>query len=346
MGERAFAFLQGGLESSKGTAVEATRILMARVTSTNFNQPRAFVEEDRGTLVDAARFNAGIKDYTFTITAEGVSFEQLGWFLETASKGNVAPSTINTAAKRYVFSPNTITTGDDLQAATFQLGDDTQGYQSTYCEATSWSFGFSALAVGQAAPVTATFNYTAQSFASNTKTAGLSTPSPVTSILGTTGTWAIGTNAQAFSALPTVSGELRAFQFNSDNQLGRKVFVGDPNLTYSNIGRGRRISTFTATFEGDSNGVTRFVEWDLATPKRMRLTLSDQLGTAITGSNPATVKKLILDGQFYFTTFDPIGVQDTNTVYNVAGRFIEDATLATVNSDYQITLDNDQASYT
>lgn len=344
MGERAFAFLQGGLESSKGTAVAATRILMARVTQTNLNQPRTFVEEDRGTLVDSTRFTAGVKDYGFTLTAEGVSYEQLGWFLETCAKGSVAKTTVNSTASQWVFSPNTTTTGDDLQAATIEFGDDTQGYRMTYCEGDSWSLGFAPLQVGQSAPVTLTVNYLTQSFTSNTKTAGLSTPT-VESMVATNGIWAIGTNSTAFAALAPVSGELRAFQFDSNNQLGRKVFVGDPNLTYSNIGRGRRISTFTATFEADANGTSRFVDWDTAAAKRMRLTLQ---GTIVTGSTPATTKKIILDGQFYFTSFDPIGVgpDGTNTVYAVAGRYIEDSSLATANSDYQLTLINDQTSYT
>ena len=56
MGEVALRFLQMGLESVKGTPVAATRILMARITNPNFNRPREFVEEDRGTLVGASRF--------------------------------------------------------------------------------------------------------------------------------------------------------------------------------------------------------------------------------------------------------------------------------------------------
>ena len=75
MGERALAFLAGGLESTKGTAVAATRLLLARPTTVTLNQPRAFVSEDRGTLVDATRFNAGVKDYQWVLTAQGVSFE-------------------------------------------------------------------------------------------------------------------------------------------------------------------------------------------------------------------------------------------------------------------------------
>ena len=341
MGEVAFRFLQGSLETSKGSNIAATRVLMARLTNPNFNQPREFVVEDRGTLVEAGRFVAGVKDYTFTIEGPA-NYEQLGWFLQTAVRGSVAGSTIASTASRYIFSPNTTTTGDDLQAASFEFGDDTQGYLMRYCEATSWELGFDTLTPGQAAPVNMSLNYVTQSLSSNTKTAGLTAPS-VHSILGTGGTFAIGSTSTAFGSLTTLSSSLRSFKVTGNNNLGRKVFVGDPDLTYSNVGRGRRVITFEATFEGNSDGVTRFVEWDLATEKRMRLQLN---GTTITGSSPATAYQLWIDGRILFTTFDPIGEVDTNTVYRATGRFLEDATHNTTNSDITITLTNDQASYT
>lgn len=340
MGEVAFRFLQGSLESSKGSNVAATRVLMARLTNPNFNQPREFIEEDRGTLVAAGRFVAGVKDYTFSVEAPA-NYEQLGWFLQTAIKGSVTASTVGTTGKRYIFSPNTTSTGDDLQAASFEFGDDTQGYLMRYCEATSWDLGFDTLTVGQAAPVTMTLNYVTNSLTSNTKTAGLTAPT-VNSILATGGTFAIGATSTGYGSLATVSSSLRSFKLTGDNALGRKIFVGG-GVTFSNVGRGRRVTTFEATFEGDANGVTRFVEWDLATEKRLRITFG---GTTIAGSSPATAYQLWIDGRVLFTTIDVLGEVDTNTVYRVTGRFLEDASHATTNSDLTLTLTNAEASYT
>jgi hypothetical protein len=248
MGEVAFRHLQGGLEATKGTAVAATRILMARVTNANFNQPREFVEEDRGTLVGATRFNAGVKDYTFAIEADGASYEQLGWFLETCLKGSVSATTVNTTGKQYVFSPNTTTAGDDLQAATFEFGDDTQSYRAAYCEGTSWTLAFDTLTVGQAAPLKLTVNYLTKSLASNTKTAALTSPT-VESILGTSAHFYLGSASTAFGSLAEVTGSLRSFSLTSDNKLGRKVFVGDGD-TYTNIGRGRRMDDLRGDLRG------------------------------------------------------------------------------------------------
>jgi hypothetical protein len=281
-----------------------------------------------------------VKDYTFSVEGPA-NYEQLGWFLQTAIKGSVTASTVGTTGKRYIFSPNTTSTGDDLQAASFEFGDDTQGYLMSYCEATSWDLGFDTLTPGQAAPVNMTVNYLTQSLSSNTKTAGLTAPS-VNSILATGGTFAIGATSTGYGSLATVSSSLRSFKITGDNALGRKVFVGD-GVTYSNIGRGRRVTTFEATFEGDANGVSRFVEWDLATEKRLRITFG---GTTIASSNPATAYQLWIDGRVLFTTIDVLGAEDTNTVYRVTGRFLEDASHNTTNSDLTLTLTNAEASYT
>lgn len=341
MGEVAFRHLQGSLETSKSSNNAATRILLARVTNPNFNQPHEYVEEDRGTLVAANRYIGGVKDYTFTVESAGATYEQLGWFLQTAIKGSVAASTVGTTGKRYIFSGNTTTTGDDLQAASFEFGDDTQSFLARYCEATSWELGFETLAVGQAAPLTLSLNYVTNSLSSNTKTAGLTSPT-VETILGTTGTFRLGTTSTGFNSLTAVTASLRSFKLMGDNKLGRKVFVGDGE-TYSNIGRGRRVTTFEATIEGDANGVTRFVEWDTHTEKRLRVQFA---GTTITGSSPATAKQLWLDARIHIDTFDPIGEVDTNTVFRLTGRCMEDAAHATTNSDLTVTLTNAEATYT
>ena len=340
MGERALAFLAGSLETSKGSNNAATRLLMARLTNANFNQPREFIVEDRGTLVEAGRFVSGVKDYTFTIEGPG-NFEQLGWFFQSAVKGTVSASTVGTTGKRYIFSPNTTAAGDDLQAASFEFEDDTQSYLVRYCEATSWELSFDAPTPGQAAPVNASFRYVTQSLGSNTRTSGLTAPT-VNSILATGATFAIGTTSTGYGSLATLSSSLRSFRLTGDNRLGRKPLVGD-GTTYSSIGRGRRVITFESVFEGNSDGVTRFVEWDTATEKRIRLAFA---GPTISGSSPATAYQLWIDGRVLFTSFDPIGEIDTNTVYRVQGRFLEDSPHNTTNSDITITLTNAEASYT
>ena len=339
MGEVALRFLQAGLESTKGTGVAATRILLARITNPNFDKPREFVEEDRGTLVGSQRFNDGVVDYTFSIEQEGATYQELPWFFSTCVKGSVSPTTINTAAYSYTFTPQTTGSGDDLQAATIEFGDDTQEFEMEYCEGTGFTLGFDTLTPGQAAPVKLAVNYLTQSLASNTKTAAL-TPPTVNTILATGANFYLGSTSTAFGSLSEVTGSLRSFNLDYQNGLGRKVFVGD-GTTYSNIGRGRRVVTFTSMVEGNADGVTRFVDWDLGTEKRMRMRFQ---GPVITGASPATTYKLIIDGRFVLTSFNPLEAVDTNTVFSIGGRFLPDSTIS--DSDIQFQVVNNQATIT
>lgn len=330
MGEVALRFLQGSLETSKGSNNAATRIIAGRITSPSFNQERAFVDEDRGSFAASYRYTTGAKDYGFTLDVEQTSYEQLGWLLQTALKGSVAP--VNGVT---TFTPSTTgVTGDDLQAASFEFGDDTQGFLATYCEANSWTLGFDALTTAGSFPLKFSGAYFASSLSSNTKTAGLSYPT-LTTIDATTAHLYIGTTSTAYGSLGELTGSLRAFEAQGDNALGKKLFVGD-GKSFSAVGRGKRVVTFTATFEGNSDGVTRFVEWDLATEKRFRLAFNED-----------ATHYLYIDGRVLFTAFDPVGSIDTNTVFAIEGRFVvEDSTNSGLSSDIRLTVANGESSYT
>lgn len=340
MGELALRFLQGGIEGTKGTATAATRVLMARITNAAFNKPREFVEEDRGTLVAAQRFIGGVKDYGFTIEGDA-TYEQLGWFFGTCVIGDVSPTTINTAAYRFTYTPQTTAGGDTLDSATIEFGDDTQEYECEYCEGTRLTLGFDTLAAGQATPLRFSVDYFTQSLSSNTKTAGL-TPPTVDTILATGANFYLGTTSTAYASLSELTGSLRSLNLVYDNGLAKKVYVGDGD-TYSNLGRGRRVITFDALVEGNSDGVSRFVDWDLGTEKRARLLFQ---GPVITGTSPATTKKLQIDMRFVLTSFDPLQSVDTNTTYAISGRCLPDTALSDAEIQFVITQGLEAAAYT
>ena len=336
MGEVALRFIQGGLESSKGTAVNAARILLGEITSTSFETPIEFIEEDRGTLTGNVRYIVGIKDHGFTFETPA-SYEQIGWHFATCLVGSVAASTVGATGKRYIYTPQTTAGGDNLQAATIEFGDNTQEFEVTYAEGTHWTLGFDTLAVGGTFPVNLSIDYISKAVASNTKTAALTIPT-VETIDAALATFALGNTSTAYAALSTLTGSLRSFSLDYDNGLAKKVYVGD-GRDLSNMGRGRRKITFDAIFEGDSNGVTRFTEWDTQTEKRIRLKFA---GTTISGSSPATAKQLWIDGRVLFTAWE-LGTVDTNNVFQMHGEFLIDSALS--DAEIQVTLTNDVASY-
>lgn len=340
MGETALRFLQGGIEATKGTSVAATRVLMARITNAAFNRPREFVEEDRGTLVGAQRFIGGVDDYGFTIEGDA-TYEQLGWFLSTAVIGDVSPTTVNTNVFRFTFTPQTTAGGDTLDSALVEFGDDTQEFECEYCEGTRLTLGFDTLAAGQATPLRFSVDYFTQSLTSNTKTVSL-TPPTVDTILATGANFYLGSTSTAFASLSELTGSLRSLNLTYDNALAKKIYVGD-GTTYSNLGRGRRVITFDAKVEGNSDGVTRFVEWDLATEKRARIVFQ---GPVISGASPATTKKLTIDMHFVFTSFDPLQSVDTNTVFAISGRCLPDTALSDAEIQFVIDQALEAAAYT
>jgi hypothetical protein len=326
MGEVALRTLQGALETTKGTAKIATRILAAKITGPSFNRNREWVDEDRGSFVRNYRRVSGAKDYGFTLDVEAASYEQLPWFFETAVKGSVTAT-----GGAITFTPSsTGVSGDDLSAATIDFGDDTGMFQMTYCEANSWTLGFDTLAVGAAQPVKWSGSYFAKSLTSNSQPSNALTYPTLTTIEATAGTFYLGPITTVFASLPAVSGSLRSFNLAYDSALSKKVFVGD-GKEYSAIGRGKRSITFDAVFEGNAVGTTRFTEWDLDTSKRLRLKFVD------------SAKSFTIDGRVKFDTFDPVGAVDTNTVYALSGSFEYDATLA---SDIQFAFVNGESTPT
>src|SRR3990167_9264314 len=185
---------------------------MGRISTPNFNIPRDFVEEDRGTLVAAARFVEGVKDYTFSIAQEnGTTYEDIGWLFLTSVIGTDAPSTINTAAYSRTYTPQSTAAGDTLNSGTIEFGDDTQEFECEYCEGEGFTLGFQTLAVGQAAPVTMTTDYVPQSLASNTQTSGITTPPDRTPSLATGANFYLGPTPTAYASLSELTGSLRAY---------------------------------------------------------------------------------------------------------------------------------------
>jgi hypothetical protein len=331
VGEAALRFLQGGLEVSKGSNIAATRIVAGRITNVSLNQERAFIDDDRGSFAAnySGRYSTGAKDYGFTLEADA-SFEQLPWLLQTAAKGSCAPSVGVTT-----FTPSTTgVTGDDLQAACFEYGDDTQGWLLTYAEANSWTLGFDSLTTGGSFPLKFSGSYFASAMASNTRTPGLTFPTLET-IEATDAKFYIGSVATAYGSIAELRGSLRQFSLSWENGLAKKLFVGD-GKSFSAMGRGKRVVTFDAVFEGNADGVSRFVEWDLATEKRIRLLFSGDAG-----------KYLDIRGRVLFTSFDNVGAVDTNTVFAMSGTFVvEDSSNGGLSAEISLAVKNEESSYT
>jgi len=134
MGQRAFRKIQIGEEATKGTAVAASAALLGALTMKSSPTIHRPVEE-RGTL---AEFSRSVKVANLAeLTFEGdATFEQILYLLHMGVLGNVTPSTVDTSAKLWTFTP-AMTGAGTFDSFTIEYGDDVQAWETEFCMARS-----------------------------------------------------------------------------------------------------------------------------------------------------------------------------------------------------------------
>lgn len=127
-GIRTLRTWQAGLEAVRGTAVAATRKIAA-TGALDKSQPGYYPD------LDIASFDRRRDRFPLLIEAGGqiqcpVSYEDIPWWLQLVARGGVAGVQIGaTTAYTYTHTP---TQADDLKSATFEYGDDFQGWQAPF----------------------------------------------------------------------------------------------------------------------------------------------------------------------------------------------------------------------
>lgn len=137
MGLKALRKIQIGEESTKGTAVPATAILLGALTmkeTPTIHRP----EEERGSMAEFFRSLkvANLAELSFEGDA---TFEQILYLLHMGVAGNVSP-TGDGAATPYLwtFTP-ALAAAATFDAFTFEYGDDIQAWETEFCMASEVS---------------------------------------------------------------------------------------------------------------------------------------------------------------------------------------------------------------
>ena len=89
MGNRFFSKVQYGKESTRGTAVAATKILLGKVPSVNSDRQPVYPTEDVGIRADAVRAVVHQYLYNNTLSTEHGYFQQLPMLFGCGLKGGV-----------------------------------------------------------------------------------------------------------------------------------------------------------------------------------------------------------------------------------------------------------------
>jgi len=132
-GLKALRQLQIGKESTKGTAVAATAVLLGQLSMkespTIYRPP-----EHRGQL---AEFSRSVKVANLAeLTYEGdATFEQILYLLHMGVAGNVSPTGPGTDGEyTWTFTP-AMTSAGTFDSFTIEYGDDVQAWETEYCMA-------------------------------------------------------------------------------------------------------------------------------------------------------------------------------------------------------------------
>jgi hypothetical protein len=134
-GQEFFTIAQYGKETTKGTAVAATRMRVGVAPRIITDSKPEFIEEQYGVRVSSRRAHIYERLYVNTLSTPHAGFQQLIMPFSTGLKG--ATSSEVTPAQgdyKFVFTPNlTAAAGDNAPfAVTLQVGDDQQGWRVPY----------------------------------------------------------------------------------------------------------------------------------------------------------------------------------------------------------------------
>jgi hypothetical protein len=120
---------QAGIESTRGTAVAATRKVYATITP-SYAKPLSTFQDTSGTFFDRRRAAYGREQIGFS-ALDIATFEDLPWWLQFFVKGGVTGVSGggSPASYGYTFSPSAAT--DDLKSMTLEFNESGNPYESS-----------------------------------------------------------------------------------------------------------------------------------------------------------------------------------------------------------------------
>ena len=135
-GQEFFTKIQYGKETTRGTAVAATKIRAAIAPRITSDTKPEFVQEQFDIRMASRRVAIYERLYMNTLSTPNAGFQQLLLPFSTGLKGATGSETTPSQSDYlYTFTPGlTVAAGDnDPHAFTLQIGDDQQGWRVPYC---------------------------------------------------------------------------------------------------------------------------------------------------------------------------------------------------------------------
>lgn len=304
MGEFALTKIQYGLEATDaaGTAVAADTILPAVHPPISPDRIPRFVEESLGVRAESMRQFTGQYLAQDTLSFPDAYFQVLPVLFSCGIKGNISPSN-DSGAYTWDFGPN-MTTTNDLNTVTLELGDDTQAYECEYTLFRRYRIAGTINQGAEASPVEVEADYFARQYTPTTFTSlGLDSDLPSSDLEPINAklvqfyidtSWA-GVGGSEKSSL------LRGFDVEILTGVHPKFF-GDSDKFFSVHGEGKFAVMGAFTFEGSSDADDIFDLFQAGTMSVVRLKVAS-------GDIAGTPHSLTFDMSGYWENVIPLAEQ-------------------------------------
>lgn len=262
MGSTIFTRHQYGLESTRGTAVAATRIMGAAPKAIPMDRQWQAIKLGNGSR---AMYNAKRNDTLFvkdTITFDAdhpLAFQNLPLFHYSSIDGTITPAEVTGGQSDYRWDVVPLLTAANApKTFTYEMGDDVQEYEVEFCVIDNLKMAATIPADGSAAPVTGEFSYFGRQITESTFTAaqtlhsGLEFMNAKLSRLYLDSSWA-GVGGTEITNI------LRGWELEIMTGNEPKFF-GSANKYFDSFGEGAIGATLTLDLEGTSTADSSFYD--------------------------------------------------------------------------------------
>ena len=280
MGNRFFSKVQYGKETTRGTAVAATKLMLGKVPAVGSDRKPVFPSEDVGINTPAVRSVIHQYLYQNTLSTEHGYFQQMPVLFGCGLKGGVTPTEITPSQLDYLWTqtPSLVSGVDNAQnAMTIELGDDTQAFEAEYAMIERIRISGNVAQGQDASPVSVEADFFARQLTPTTFTGAIALPAaePMNAKLAQfylDTTWA-GVGGTEKTNI------LRAFDIEILTGLHPK-FSGSGNKYFNEHGQGMISVTANFTLEGTTAADAIFDAQQAKTFQVIRLKVTgSQLGT-------------------------------------------------------------------
>jgi len=262
MGSAIFSYVQYGIESTRGTAVAATRVLGAAPKAIPLDRVWTPVKYSAGRRSQYShKHNSAylVRDSLVFDNDHPLYFQALPVIHQCSLDGSITPSEVTPSQSDYRWDvAPSMTAANEPDTLTIELGDDVQNYEIEFCMFDNLKMASTIAPDGGASPVTGEFSYFGRQVSETTKTAsqalhtGLEIMNGKLSRLYVDTTWA-GVGGTEVTSL------LRGWELEIMTGNEPKFF-GDANKYFSTYGEGHIGAMVTLDLEGTSTADTSFFD--------------------------------------------------------------------------------------